>query len=400
MRAKPTMNEVASEAGVSLGTVSKVLNGNSTVAAELRVRVLAACDRLNYQRNRIAASLRSRQTNTIGVIVPDILNTFYAALVEKLENLASAAGYTLMVVTTGEDPQRARERIGVLKERQVDGMIVIPSFDGSKLLAPAIGADMPCVIADRISAKDAYPSVATENSDAGYQGAKYLLSLGHRHITLAVNTRRLWNSEERIAGFERALVEGKGKADVRIVGMTVEEACISIEGLCRERARPTALFASNNLVTLGALRALQNCRVDVPGEMSFLAFDDFEWLSLLQPAVSAIRQPVDQIAVEAWRLILDQIGGQRIPTPHIRARGELIIRESTAIEPGLAQSAPARARSCFDAGNPANERPDGRHVRGPDHRGAVGGGGEPGTHHAIGDATRIFGGLESWTIKA
>ena len=102
---KPTMNEVASEAGVSLGTVSKVLNGNSTVAAELRARVLAACERLNYQRNRIAASLRSRQTNTIGVIVPDILNTFYAALVEKLENLASAAGYTLMVVTTGEDPR-------------------------------------------------------------------------------------------------------------------------------------------------------------------------------------------------------------------------------------------------------------------------------------------------------
>jgi LacI family transcriptional regulator len=376
MRGKPTMNEVASEAGVSLGTVSKVLNGNSTVAAELRARVLAACERLNYQRNWIAASLRSRQTNSIGVIVPDILNTFYSALVEKLENLASAAGYTLMVVTTGEDPQRARERIGALKERQVDGMIVIPSFDGSELLAPAIGADMPCVIADRISAKDAYPSVATENFDAAYQG-----------------------SEERIAGFERALAEGKGNADVRIVGMTVEEACISIEGLCRDRARPTALFASNNLVTLGALRALQNCRIDVPGEMSFLAFDDFEWLSLLQPTVSAIRQPVDQIAVEAWRLILHEIGGQPIPTRHIRARGELIIRGSTAIERGLAQSAPARARSRFDGGNPAHERSDRRHVRGPDHRGAVGGGGEPETDHAVGSPTRINGGLESRTIK-
>jgi LacI family transcriptional regulator len=335
-----------------------------------------------------------RRTNTIGVIVPDILNTFYAALVEKLENLASAAGYTLMVVTTGEDPWRARERIGVLKERQVDGMIVIPSFDGSELLAPAIGADMPCVIADRISAKDAYPSVATDNFDAAYQGAKYLLSLGHRHIALAVNTRRLWNSEERIAGFERALVEGKGKADVRIVGMTVEEACISIEGLCRERARPTALFASNNLVTLGALRALQNCRVDVPGEMSFLAFDDFEWLSLLQPAVSAIRQPVDQIAVETWRLMLHEIGGQSISTPHIRASGELIVRGSTAIERGLAQSAAARARSCFDAGDPAHQRPHRRHVRGPRHERTHGGESDAGAHLAARDATRIDGGLK------
>lgn len=334
MRGTPTMNEVASEAGVSLGTVSRVVNGNSTVAAELRERVLAACKLLNYRHNRVAASLRSRQTYTMGVIVPDILNTFYAALVEKLENLASAAGYTVMVVTTGEDPERARDRITVLKERQVDGMIVIPSFDGSELLRPTIGSNMPCVIVDRISAKDAYASVATDNFDAAYQGAKYLLSLGHRDITLAVNTRRLWNTQERIVGFERALVEGKGRADVRIVGMTVEEARISIEGLCRERARPTALFASNNLVTLGAVSALQNSRVDVPGDMSLLSFDDFEWLSLLRPAVSAIRQPVDQIAVEAWRLMLHQIGGRPISTPHIRAGGQLIIRGSTAARAG------------------------------------------------------------------
>lgn len=337
MRGKPTMNEVAGEAGVSLGTVSKVLNGDSTVAAELRTRVLSACERLNYQRNRIAASLRSRQTHTIGLIVPDILNTFYAALVEKVENLASAAGYTMMIVTTGENPQAARERIRILKERQVDGMIVIPSFEGSEVLAPAIGSDMPCVIADRISAKDAYPSVATDNFDAAYHGAKHLLSLGHRRIALAVNTSRLWNTQERIAGFEHAMAEGKAKAAVRFVGMTVEEARISLEGLCRERERPTALFTSNNLVTLGAVRALQNCQIHVPGEMSLLAFDDFEWLSLLQPAVSAIRQPVDQIAVEAWRLMSHQIGRRPISTPHIRAGGQLITRGSTAAQKGTSK---------------------------------------------------------------
>jgi LacI family transcriptional regulator len=332
MPGKPTMNEVASEAGVSLGTVSKVLNGNSTVAAELRSRVLAACQLLNYQHNRIAASLRSRQTLTIGLIVPDILNTFYAALVEKVENIASSAGYTMMIVTTGENPQAARERIRILKERQVDGMIVIPSFEGSEVLAPAIGSDMPCVIADRISAMDVYPSVATDNFDAAYQGAKYLLSLGHRQIALAVNTPRLWNSRERIAGFEHAMAERKAKGDIRFVGMTVEEARISLEGLFRERERPSALFTSNNLVTLGALRALQNCHIHVPSDMSLLAFDDFDWLSLLQPAVSAIRQPVDQIAVEAWRLMSHQIGKRPISTPHIRAGGQLIIRGSTAAQ--------------------------------------------------------------------
>src|SRR5580698_5224501 len=248
MRKKATMKDVAAEAGVSLGTVSKVLRGDATVAKELRERVLAACARLNYQRNRIAASLRSRQSHTVGIIVPDILNTFYATLVEKLKNLASAGGYTVMIVTTGEDPQRARERIDVIKERQVDGMIVIPCLSGSDMLASAIGSDLPCVIVDRIAAEDPYPSVATDNFDAAYQGAKYLLSLGHRHIALAVNTPRLWNTRERIAGFEHAMAERKAKGDVRFVGMTVEEARISLEDVCRERERPTALFTSNNLV--------------------------------------------------------------------------------------------------------------------------------------------------------
>jgi LacI family transcriptional regulator len=323
------MNEVAREANVSLGTVSKVLNGNATVAAERRERVLAACDRLNYQRNQIAASLRRRQTHTIGIIIPDILNTFYAALVEKLENLASAAGYTVIIVTTGEDPQRTQARIGVLKQRQVDGMIVIPSLDSSGLLAAAVGDDMPCVIIDRIAANDPYPSVATDNVDAAYQGTRHLLSLGHRHIALAVNSPRLWNTRERIIGFEQAMREAQAKADLRIVGMTVEEAQLSISSLFREPDRPTALFTANNLVTLGAVRAQIDSGLKIPDEISLLAFDDFEWLKLLQPAVSAIQQPVDQIAVEAWRLMFHQLSKRSIAAPHIRAAAQLIIRGST-----------------------------------------------------------------------
>ena len=342
MRGKPTMNDVANEAGVSLGTVSKVLRGDATVAAELRERVLGACRTLNYQRNWIAASLRNRQTHTIGIVIPDILNTFYAALVEKLENLASAGGYTIVIVTTGEEPQRALQRINVVKERQVDGVIIIPSVGGSETLASSIGSDMPCVIVDRVAAENPFPSVATDNFDAAYQGAKYLLSLGHRHVAIAANTPRLWNTYQRIAGFERAMIEGKGRADVRIVGMTVEEARISLEALFRERERPTALFTSNNLVTLGAIGALRNCGVNMPREMSLLAFDDFEWLRLLRPAISVINQPVDQIAVEAWRLLSHQIGRRQISNPDVRAAGQLIIRESTAQYVQIGKRAVAR----------------------------------------------------------
>lgn len=330
MSGKPTMNDVASEAGVALGTVSKVLNGDVSVKPVLRARVLDACERLSYQRNRIAASLRSRQTQTIGIIIPDILNTFYAALVEKLENLASAAGYTVIIVTTGEDSRRATERIDILRQSQVDGMIVIPSLNGSGTLTTAIGPDMPCVVVDRISAEDPYPSVATDNVDAAYQGTRYLLSLGHKHIALAVNSPNLWNTQERIIGFEQAIREGNARSNVRIVGMTVEEARISLGTLFREADRPTALFTANNLVTLGAVHAQHDCGLDIPGDMSLLAFDDFEWLRLLRPAVSAMQQPIDQIAVEAWRLMFQQISKRPISVRHIRAGAQLMIRQSTA----------------------------------------------------------------------
>ena len=327
---KPTMNDVARAAGVSLGTVSKVLNRNPTVAAELRERVLNACNQLSYQRNRIATSLRSRQTHTIGIVIPDILNTFYAALLEKLENLASSAGYTVIIVTTGENSRQASERMQVLKQSQVDGMIVIPPLNGSGTLTNAVGSDTPCVIVDRIAEENPYPSVATDNVDAAYQGTRYLLSLGHRHITLAVNSPDLWNTQERIIGFEQAMREGNGKADVRIVGMTVEEARISIGNLFRDTGRPTALFTANNLVTLGAIRAQHDCEIEIPDEMSLLAFDDFEWLRLLRPTVSAVQQPVDQIAVEAWRLMFQQISKRAVGVPHVRAGAQLIIRQSTA----------------------------------------------------------------------
>jgi LacI family transcriptional regulator len=177
-------------------------------------------------------------------------------------------------------------------------MIVVPPLNGSEALASIVGSNMPCVIVDRVAAENPYPSVAADNVDAANQGARYLLSLGHRHITLAVNSPDLWNTQERIIGFEQAMREGNGKGDVRMVGMTVEEAHISITNLFREAGRPTALFTANNLVTLGAIRAQLDCGIDVPGNMSLLAFDDFECLQLLRPTVSAVQQPIDQIAVE------------------------------------------------------------------------------------------------------
>lgn len=330
MSNKPTMLDVARRAAVSLGTVSNVLNGDVNVTPERRARVLEACSHLSYQRNQIATSLRSKKSKTIGLVVPDILNTFYATLVEKLENLASLDGYSTMIVTTGENAERAYSRIDLLNKRRVDGMIVIPPLEGSSQVETAVGVDMPCVIVDRIGQENAYPSVATNNTQAAYRGTKHLLELGHRHIALAVNSRHLWNTSERIDGFKRAMRGMKGRAVIRVVGMTVQEAEVSLNHFFTEPDRPTALLTSNNLITAGAIRALSKCNLRIPDEMSILAFDDFEWLEFLRPGISAIRQPVDKIAADSWKLITDQIDKLEISVPHVRADAQLIIRESTA----------------------------------------------------------------------
>lgn len=327
---KPTLVDVAEAAGLSLGTVSKTLNGDMSVGADRRERVFAAIKALGYERNRIAASLRRQQSQTVGIVVPDIGNTFYSSLVEHLERLASDAGFTSMVVMTSEDPAKAASRIEVLRQQQVDGIFLVPSLDGSERIREALGEGMRCVIIDRVGEADAYPNVATDNADAARQGTRHLLSLGHRRILFAYSAPKLWNTRERIQGYEQAMHEAGLTPETLYVGMTVDDARRSLTAFLQRSDRPSALFTANNLVTMGAVGALQDVLLAVPAELSVLAFDDFEWLRLLRPAISAIEQPVEQLAIDAWEIFTADQGRPQADAVKVRAKAHLVIRQSTA----------------------------------------------------------------------
>jgi LacI family transcriptional regulator len=360
---KTTIREVASRAGVSLGTASNVFNDKSSVAAESRQRVLDAAEALGYRPNSLAAGLRRQRTRTIGLVVPDVLNIVFNELVEHLENLALSQAYEVIIVTSREDPEREHERVRALLSRRVDGLIIIPTRDWSATEREMRHHRIPVVVLDRVAAADHFPSVASDNAAATRAGTDYLLGLGHRDLAFVINSTRLWNSAARVDGFLAAMRDAglQDRARVLLPGMTEEETRAGVLPVLAgpdhlNSRRPTAIFTGSNVATLGVLRAVQDAGLAIPQDLSLLAFDDFAWLTVLRPFVSAIRQPTEALAGHAWRILTAGFEAPDRAAEHIRLPAPLIARETTApppvaVERRLKAFKPARRQATEEAGS-------------------------------------------------
>lgn len=335
---KTTIREVASRAGVSLGTASNVFNGKAGVAAENRRRVLEAAEALGFRPNSLAAGLRRQRTRTIGLVVPDVLNIVFNELVEHLENIALSQSYEVIIVTSREDPEREHERVRALLSRRVDGLVIIPTRDWSATEREMRHHRIPVVVLDRVAAHDHFPSVAVDNAAATRLGTEHLLGLGHRDLAFVINSTRLWNSAARVKGFLAAMRAAglEQRARVLLPGMTEEETRAGVLPVLTAARRPTAVFTGSNVATLGVLRAVQDAGMSIPQDLSLLAFDDFAWLTVLRPFVSAIRQPTEALAGHAWRILTAAFEAPDRPAEHIRLAAPLITRETTA-PPGKAR---------------------------------------------------------------
>ncbi len=328
--ARKTIKHVAERASVSIGTVSKVLNGDPTVKARLREQVLAACGELEYRPNQVAASLRRQHSKSIGILVPDVSNTFYAELVGLIEDCVTKSGYSTIITFGGENPEKMQGRIRSLMDRDVDGAIISPSFNGSELLIPENGNSFPIVVVDRISAQDSFPTVATDNVGATRAGTDYLLSIGHRNIAMVSNSPEIYNSFERIEGYKARMAEAGVEPDLVIVGMSEADAESGVTKLLQRSNPPSAIFTADHLITKGAVRSLQKNGVRMPHDISLLAFDDVDWLSLVEPGISAIRQPTGQLAETAWYQLQQVIQGNSNGNTKSRLPADLVVRGSTA----------------------------------------------------------------------
>jgi LacI family transcriptional regulator len=328
----PTIRDVALRAGVSVATASNVVNGNRPVGEASRRRVLEAIAALDYRLDRAASALRGRSTRLVGMVVPDIANVFFASLVHGVEALAERDGYDLLIVSTSEDAAKERRRVEALIARRIDGLIAVPADDESMTALKGGSRLPPTVLIDRGAAAPGFDTVRANCFAGGYAAGRHLIDLGHRDIAVLTHSGGLDNIEQRIAGCRRALVEAGLEQRDRVIygGHDLESLRGAIERELERGDRPTAIFALTNVCALASIKAARGLGLEIPGDISIVGFDDFDWMSALRPYLTTVAQPVDDFASAAWRLLMRRLKGEAASeVERIELPCTLKVREST-----------------------------------------------------------------------
>lgn len=331
---KPTLKDVAKEAGVSIGMVSRVINNYGSFSQETKAKVSEAVKKLSYRRNATARALKMKHTHAIGVLVSDFVSFFWTTLVRGIEQVASRAGYHIILCNTDENEQKGKEYLSTLLERNIDGLIVSPVQGTQTELKRLSRNGLPLVLVDRKIRGLKVPCVTVDNEAGSFEAVDYLVKLGHRRIGIVSGIRGIMTSEERLAGYLRAFKENGLSIDDKLIveGEFVSDKTHSaVLKLLAMNPPPTAIFVCNEPMTIGVLLALKEKNIRVPTEMSLIGFDDPVWASITQPALSAVDQPSYSMGVLACEALIRSIRERdqfRIGSENIVLKPKLVIRES------------------------------------------------------------------------
>lgn len=311
-----TIRDVAEKANVSTTTVSHVINGTRYVSDELKRRVHEAMDLLNYQPNGLARSLRIGRSKTIGLILPDISNSFFAEISHIIEDFGFKNGYSVILCNTDDDPEKEAGYINVLINKHVDGIIFISACNPSSYLSILNEIRIPVVVVDRELPDINVDTVLNDNWLGGTLAADYLLKLGHRRIGCISGANTLLTSKQRVDGFitkllsagvtlhPDLLMEGDFHFDS---GLACMNQILEKASLVSPEKRPTALFVCNDMMALGAIRSIQNHGLRVPEDISILGFDNVSIGELISPPLTTIAQPKQDLAGNAITVLLQKM---------------------------------------------------------------------------------------------
>jgi DNA-binding LacI/PurR family transcriptional regulator len=325
-----TMHQIAKRAEVSLGTVSHVINETARVREPLRSRVLDAIETLGYQPNQLSRGLRRNRTNIIGMIIPDITNPFFPAVVRGVEDVAYKSSYRIVLCNADNDPKKEIVYLNDLKSFLPAGILLIPSEDSSVATDPS-GPHVVCI--DRQPLDWNGDIVTVANEEGGYRAGRFLVQMGHRCIGIAAGPQHLVNAAQRLSGFLRALREAKIPIGAEYIQESAFDRAgghVSAQRLLQLLPCPTAIFAANDLIALGVLSAVREFKLNCPRDVSVISFDALDLTEFTDPALTAIYQPGYQLGCTAAQLLIERITGMHRPAQKIVLKTELRIRNSVA----------------------------------------------------------------------
>ncbi|HLE92929.1 MAG TPA: LacI family DNA-binding transcriptional regulator [Anaerolineales bacterium] len=327
-----TIREVAESAGVSYATVSHVINNTRLVSPETRERVVAAMGALHYRPNALARSLRQGKTNTIGLVLPDSANPFFAEISRSIEDAAFKKGYSVFLCNTELDTQRELFYVDVLSKKQVDGIIFVAAGDQADSVDFLLRRSMPLVMVDRNVPTVEADAVLTDNQLGGFLATRHLLELGHTRIACIAGPSSITPSAERIIGYRKALEQAGISYDENLIVRGDYHAQSGMEithSLLAMTPRPTAIFALNDLMAIGALRAATEAGFSIPNDLAVVGYDDLEIARFTNPPLTTIAQPKKEIGRQAVSLLVDRMSQKSRPPSRLVLPPELIVRRST-----------------------------------------------------------------------
>ena len=331
-----TLKEVAKRARVSIGTVSNVITGSVHVTPPRRTRVLEAIRDLGYQPNHVARSLRLRRTGMLGMVISDIANPFFSQMVRGAEDAALEHNYLLLTFNTDDHVERERQGLAVLRERRVDGVLLVvsPARETPRHIAETLAAGTPVVCLDRVPRGAQVHSVTVDNVRGTRECIHHLLVLGHRRIAILTGSLSLQTARDRLRGYKQALKEAGVSVDpdlIREGDFRAESGyALARDLLCRPD-KPSALFTSNGLMAIGVLKAVAELGLSCPQDVAIATFDDLPDSEILRPPLTSVAQPAYLIGYKGAELLIQTIESKKKPRTHVEIKlpTELRIREST-----------------------------------------------------------------------
>lgn len=326
-----TIIDVAREAGVSYGTVSRVINDSPNVKEETREKVKEVIDRLGFVGNRSARSLVSGKSHVIGLLIPDLGTAYIGEIIRGIDMEMESAHYNLMLYTTHRRETKESGYISSLIQSGVDGVILILPRNPAKYLEKLRSLNFPYVLVDHQGIDDRGPAVGATNFQGAFDATEYLIQLGHRRIALITGSMDLGCSQERLKGYQEAMKKHSVQIDPEWIvegdfeQTTGYEKALKLISLSN---RPTAIFASNDMMAFGAMNAVRDKGLKIPGDISIVGFDDIFQSSQTMPGLTTVHQPLEQMGREATRMLVEMMAEREIKSGKIELPTKLVLRDS------------------------------------------------------------------------